>query len=438
LRTGGLILDHGLPHADPFSFTAHGAPWVGQSWLAELLYGVLERAVGPFGIRLLGAVVGAAIGVLTFRIALRLSRDRRRGALLSVAALGGLYTLWSERPLLLGVLFLLLLVWLVEVPDSPIARRPVLALSIVMWLWANVHGSFALGFAYLGLHLVGRWIDGHRPWEGRERQLLIGSGAAFAAIFVNPYGVSLVTFPIHLMARSDILRHVVEWASPDFHHVRGYAFALWIVVFVGVLARGPNRVSRRDLVVAVPFLLLACWALRNVAIAPLVGLPIVARAVAIDRPKREEARLGLGGVLAGVLVMLVVVIGVRAVSGPNFALDSYPVRAMTSVERQGLLGRRLLVDDANGGYLILRYGTRQPVFFDDRYDMYPRAVIEDYFKLANATTGWDHVLRKYNVEVVVWDRAHPLTALLRQSGEWTTTYCDRTYAVEVRSDLLHG
>jgi hypothetical protein len=43
LRTGKLILDHGIPHRDPYSFTAAGTRWIAQSWLVELMYGALSR-----------------------------------------------------------------------------------------------------------------------------------------------------------------------------------------------------------------------------------------------------------------------------------------------------------------------------------------------------------------------------------------------------------
>src|SRR5881409_2787198 len=50
LRTGKLILAHGLPHSDPYSFSAHGTKWVVQSWLAEVLYSVVNKAAGAFGL----------------------------------------------------------------------------------------------------------------------------------------------------------------------------------------------------------------------------------------------------------------------------------------------------------------------------------------------------------------------------------------------------
>jgi len=434
LKTGGLILDQGIPHADPFSFTAPGTKWVAQSWLAELLYGVVDRTFGPFGLRVLGGLIGVVIGVLAFRLALRLAGDRVRAALLTVAALAALYTLWSERPLLLGVLFLLIVLWIVEVPDSALGRRPLVALPVVFWLWANVHGTFALGFLYLALHFGGRWIEGRQPWRGRERALLTGTVFAFLATFANPYGIALVTFPVDLMRRGDALGNVIEWSSPDFHHVRGYAYALWLVVFAVVAARAAHRMTRRDLIVAVPFLLLGLWALRNIALAPLVGLPIAARAVAATRPAPEPRRR-LGGAVAVALVVVGLALFVRAAGQPDYALDSYPVRAIDAVERQGLLGRRLLADDADGGYLILRSWPRQQVFFDDRFDMYPRRVIDDFTTISDANPGWAHKLAEYDVEVIVWERSRVLTQLLHLDDTWRVTYRDADYIVFVRTDI---
>ncbi|MEX0666313.1 MAG: hypothetical protein WD598_16285 [Acidimicrobiia bacterium] len=435
LKTGGLILDHGIPHADPFSYTAHGTDWVAQSWLAELLYGAVDRSFGAFGLRIMGGLVGITIAVLAFRLALRIAGERMRASLLTVAALGSLYTIWSERPLLLGVVFLLLVLWVVEVPTSVLGRRPLIALPLIFWLWANVHGTFALGFVYLGLHLVGRWLDGHRPWADRERTLLAGSVLASIATFANPYGLSLVLFPVDLLRRGDVLRNVIEWSSPDFHHVRGYAYALWIVVFAAIAARAANRMSRRDLLVAVPFLLLGLWALRNIALAPLVGLPIAARAVAVTRSSRPDPRRALGFGVVAVLGVLALAIGVRSAGQPDFALDSYPVRAIDAVERQGLLGRRLLVDDADGGYLILRSWPKQRVFFDDRFDMYPLGVINDFTTVSTGQPGWREVLADRDVEVVVWERTRVLTQLLRQDDTWRATYHDKDYVVFVRADI---
>ncbi len=438
LRTGHLILDQGIPHSDPFSYTARGTSWVAQSWLAEVLYAGADRLAGPFGIRLLVGLVGMAITVLVFRLALRLTRERMRAAGLAIASLAALYTLWSERPLLLGVLFFVVLLWVVEVPDSLVGRHPLVSLPILFWCWANVHGSFALGFAFLGLHVLGRWLEGNRPWVAgsRERTLVIGSVIAFGVCFLNPYGAALVTFPLDLMRRGEALKGVIEWSSPDFHSVRGLAFALWVAVFLVIVAKARRRVTVRDLVVTVPFLLLGFWALRNIVLAPLVCLPVAARAVAVDRPEGEkepEPALRLGWFFAAALLFVAVAMGVRASGQPDFALDSYPVRAMDAVEAQGLLGQRVLTDDADAGYVIMRYGTEQPVFMDDRFDMFPLPVIRDFTTVNAGSVGWERVLDDHDVQVVVWGRDRVLSQLLRASDDWQITHRDPDYFVFVRT-----
>jgi hypothetical protein len=433
LRTGEYILDHGIPHHDVFSYTAPGTRWVAQSWLAEVTYALLYRNVGGIGIRLFVGAVGAGIGILTYRLALRLVRDRIVACGLSAAALAGIYTVWSERPLLLGVLFLLVLLWVVEVPDSLVGRHPLVVVPVLMWLWANTHGTDQLGFAYLGLHLLGRWVDGAKPWQGRERNLLVATVIAFAVVFVNPYGVALVTFPIELLSRGDILSHIVEWQSPDFRQAWGVALGLWIVVFIAALARGRHRVTRRDLVVAVPMLLLALWAVRNVAVAPLIGLPVVARAFARDEEKPSDLQGTLVAAGITVLALAAAMMGLQATTEKTFDFSTYPVASMRYVERHDLMGRHLLTTDAAAGYVILEDWPQQKVFIDDRYDMYPRAVIDDYFTLTAGKPGWEQVLDRRHVDVIVWGRDSTLAALLDQSDAWQRVHRDAADAVWVRA-----
>jgi hypothetical protein len=433
LKTGGYILDHGIPHHDVFSYTAPGTKWIAQSWLAEVTYAVIDRTLGATGIRLFVGLVGAGIGILAYRLALRLVRDRVIACGLTAAALAGIYTVWSERPLLIGVLFLLVLLWVVEVPDSLVGRHPLVVIPVLLWLWANTHGTFELGFAYLGLHLLGRWCDGARPWDGRERKLLVASVLAFAVTFVNPYGPDLLLFPLDLLSRGDILSHVIEWQSPDFRQSWGLALGLWIVIYVVALARGRHRVTRRDLVVTIPMLLLALWAVRNVAVAPLIGLPVVARCFARDEEKPATASRTMVTAAIGVLVLAALVMGYQATTEKAYDLSTYPVAAMRYVERNDLLGSRLLTTDATAGWVILDHFPEQKVFMDDRYDMYPRSVIFDYFELAEAKPGWDRALDRYDVQTIVWPAKSSLAALLDGSSRWDRVFTGGGDAVWVRS-----
>ncbi len=432
LRTGRLILDQGIPHRDPYSYTAEGADWVAQSWLAEVLYGAVDRVAGLFGIRLLVAVTGALVATLTYRLVLRLNRDHLVAVGLTLAAIGASFTLWSERPLFLGLLLFVTLLWVVEVPDGPAGRHPLVAVPILMWVWANVHGTFALGVLYLGLHLLGRWLEGAPPWRGRERVLSLATALGLVATLFNPYGPSLLLFPIRLLGRGDILRQVTEWRSPELHTVQGIMFAVWVVVFIACLVLGRHRLSRRDLLVALPFLVLAAWAERNVALAPLVGVVVAARVTAPRSPRPATAS-SLNGVVAGMLLALAGLWGVQAGTQSDLDLHDYPVAAMRYVEDQGLLGSRLMTDDRWGGYLILEHWPRQKVFVDDRYDMYPLPVLHDAFRFSDADPSWPEILDRWNIEVVVWRRSAAITQSMERSGTWQTAYEDDVAVVFTRT-----
>ena len=435
LRTGRHILDHGIPHEDIYSFTASGRRWVAQSWLAEVLYGAIDKVVGTFGVRLLTGFTGAAVAAVTYRLVHRLSRDRLAAVGLTLAAIGASFTLWSARPLFLGILAFLGLLWIVEVPGSWLGRRAIWTIPVLIWLWANIHGTFSLGLAYLGLHLAGRWLEGAPFWAGRERVLTQAAVIAVLLAMVNPYGPGLLVFPVELLSRGDILKRVTEWRSPDFRTIQGLMFAGWLAVFVACVALGRHRPSRRDVVVAVPFLLLAFWAQRNIALSPLVGVAVAARCVARDefRPLSDSP---LNRIVAVAFLALGLVWTAQAAGQADFDDSTYPVAAMRWVEEQGLLGQRLMTDDAWGGYLILKYWPKQKVFVDDRYDMYPRRVLEDFIDFSDADGRWREILDRNGIEVVVWPAQATIVRLMETDPAWTAVHRDKRAVVFVRGRPL--
>jgi len=433
LRTGGLILDHGIPRSDPYSFTAAGTRWIAQSWLVELMYGALSRSVGDLGIRFVVGLACAAVAVFLFRIALHATGDRVRALALAIPALACTFTVRSERPLMFGLLLLTLLVFTVEVPSSFLGRHPRIVIPALLWVWVNVHGTFSLGFGYLVLHLVGNWLDGESPLQDRARDLLVGTGIAAVAVFVNPYGPGLVFFPLALMARSRVLRNVGEWQAVDFHSLPGIVFAIWVVITMVAFAR--SRPKRGELFVSIVFLLLGWWAVRNIAIAVAVTIPIVGRCyrpATEPSPKQRDAKASPALVL---LVCLVAVLLVgRVAAAPDFDLKArYPVATLQALDQEHRLGGRLLTTDAWAGYVIYKYWPDQHVFFDDRYDMYPEKMVDAYDKILDVDAGWDRVLDQYGIETIVWPRDGALVQVLERLPGWTELRRDKVAVTFVRT-----
>jgi hypothetical protein len=136
-----------------------------------------------------------------------------------------------------------------------------------------------------------------------------------------------------------------------------------------------------------------------------------------------------------VVLALVAVLVVRtALAQPAFDLTPFPVDAVSWLDQNGL--RRpdlpLLSPDTVGNYLELIDGRQARVFMDDRVDMYPKAVVDDFVLLQQGHPGWRAVLDRHGVDLVLWPKALPLAGVLAESTDWRTLYQDGTWTVACR------
>jgi hypothetical protein len=409
LATGRLILDLGhVPTTDPYSFTAPGHDWVVQSWLASTIYGVVDDLAGGAGLRLLMAALTLAV----FAIAWRLSRPAQ--GLLVRIAIGGLVVFvgssqWSERPLLFGLVALGLTVLAAEEGMDPRWLVP------VGWLWVNTHGSFPLGLAFLVVVAVGRRLDGEAPVV--ELRCLRWLGLGILAGAVNPLGPRILLFPLELLQRQDVLRHIVEWQAPNFISVGDRIFLLQVMVAVLALVRRPRY---REGLVVVVFVAAALIGARNMAVASLVLVPVLARAWSDVGSLRADAQSFLARAGSAVMLAAMGVVLVSGLGGPHYNFVPYPIESLDHLEdeRVDLTEVRLAGPERVGNLLELRDGPVRQVFFDDRFDMYPDQVSADAVTLGAGRPEWTEVVTRWDLDLVLWPRSGPLAQILRADPDW--------------------
>lgn len=430
LRTGIEILKtwH-IPTADPYSFSAHGQPWVVQSWLASVTYGAAYRVAGVHLVVLLDAVLMALLAVVVATLA-RTGVGPRTMASAGVAViLGALY--WSPRPLIFGLVGLGLLVLVVERDHNPWWLVP------IMWVWVNTHGSFPLGYAWLGLRLVGEAIDTRSL--RRTRWKLAGiSVVALAVSAINPLGPKLLAFPFSVGDKQAAFKHIVEWASPNFQTGQG----MMTLVFLGlaVIIVGRAKLAWADTLPVAAFLVLGLFSARNLAPFAVVIAPALGRALRPTMPSspagNDPARRRLNMAAGAALGLLAIVFTASSLSGSGLALAPYPTKAESWLAANGLLDparHRVVSQDWVGCYLILVRGLHGRVFIDDRVDMYPLSVSSDYEALLHGQSNSADILSRYGADVVLWQRKLGLPGILDARGGWRHAYEDRDWVVLTRS-----
>jgi hypothetical protein len=166
-----------LPTEEPFVPLFAGMRVVHTAWLSQLLLAGAERLNGPEALSTLFAVSG----VVTYLILARtyyLQTHRLGLAVLGVAGVIaiGLSRAITIRPEIFGSLCFAGLLWLVTSagggtahgtsppPSAAVRIRLWLGVPLLMALWANLHGSFLCGIAFLGCCFLGQVIEA--CWRG--------------------------------------------------------------------------------------------------------------------------------------------------------------------------------------------------------------------------------------------------------------------------------
>ena len=195
LRAGEAILTTGrIPAADTWTFTVAGEPWLDQQWGAQVILTAVHRVVGWTGLVLFRAALVGLIAATIFELCRRQGTGVRTAALLALGAFAVSAPALALRPQLIGMaLFVLTLFLVVDRPPHP--RRLWLVVPIAI-LWANVHGSFFLAPAVLGL----AWIADVSERSPRGHLALAVAVVTAVACCLTPFGPSVWVYAAQLGA----------------------------------------------------------------------------------------------------------------------------------------------------------------------------------------------------------------------------------------------
>jgi len=463
LETGGLI------HADPFSYTRGGDPFVGFEYGSQLVLALVHRAAGLAGVAIFaGLLIGTAYALLT-RFLLSRGADPLLTYLVSVGAavLGSVH--WSARPHLFTLVGVMLVLHLLE-PGAPasrgtLVRRPMLRQALLAALlfaiWSNLHGGFVFGLVLIGIYfagsvaelLVARWSGGDaEPWRDQALRYLTVGLAGLAGTFATPNGIALHAHIIKFFGERFLMDNTQEFLSPDFHTLVGKLLLLALLGIITLFAVTPLRPDLRRLFLVLALVYFALDARRNIQLFGATVFPILAlqydalwRRVARWRIREvfeRDAKLGRTLPYAALLALAFGVVaagrgevgGVKAV--PN-ALDptEFPIAVVRRARAERVDGR-IFHDFVWGGYILYAW-PEQKVFIDGGTDFYGPALLATYMDVATLRPGWRDSLEARNISVVL---VAPTTTfaheVLRLPG-WRVRDCDAT-AVLLQHDREGG
>ena len=228
LRSGEVMVEqHAILRHDLFSHTRLDAAWVNHSWGAQLaLYGayelfgdgVLPGDSGNIGLALLTALLATA-GMALVYAACEGNAYVRAFAVVLGGATAAVF--WSPRPQMFSFTLGAAVLYLLHLyKRRQVDRLWLIPLLVV--LWVNLHGGFAIAFiVLLGTivgEVLGNLLGDTRPTVVRGARLrkLVGVTAiSVQMVALNPYGPRMIAYPFDTVGIG-VQDFIQEWRPRTF------------------------------------------------------------------------------------------------------------------------------------------------------------------------------------------------------------------------------
>ncbi len=455
LRAGQTMIERRtILTTDPFSHTQTGRPWINHGWLAQLFW---------YGLFTLGGWPTVALGLATIvTLAFWLVWQQSGGVVYLKAfalILGAISSsiIWAARPQMLSFLLTALVAWLLY-RFKYHGQKLLPWLPLIVLLWVNTHGGFAIAFILMIGYAVGE-IFNHLTskkianadtisWPA-WRHLLLTLIVCLAVVGINPHTWRMWLYPFHTVSIGVLRDFIAEWQSPDFHQPIVQPFLLLLLLLLAAIARAGRQVDWTHLALVGVWTTLSLLAVRNVPIFALICTPIFIRyadlalaeqfgPISLGRRRRLSQPLYLANWLLLSLVLVGAVAQTSLTLSPTALLKAeqaaFPYRAVRFIQETHPPGP--IFNSYNfGGYLIFNLWPDYLVFVDGRTDLYDDAFLRTYLETSMALPDWQKHLEAYHIRLVLIERNSPLDLALTQDQTWRKLFEDEQAVIFKREPL---
>ncbi len=441
-RIGNDILNSGrIPRHDIYSLTERGQPFFYQSWLSEVVMAGLYRLGG---LRLLvfarAAIMAGLFGAVMTLCWWASGGDRRATVLATISAILLGVSNQTMRPQLFAYPLFMAIYALLRRYRRGQGGRSIWLVPVLVAVWVNVHGSFALGVGLIWLVFLAELLSYALPtlrgqptstqteMRKRLRTLCLVALLSTGAILINPRGVGVTGYVSNLLGNAPVQALATEWQPPNPKTGLGMLFYPALLSLFAILALARPTVALTDLLLVLAFGWLGASGLRHIVWFGLVSAPVLAEA--IPRLPGEDLRrwrgrltrrrlgrrliygaprgypgfrwIAVGGISVSLLIVVIFLLFYP--DDDVWLGKNTGAAAVDFMERNGVQGR-LFNELGRGSYLIWRLGPAQPVFIDTRFELYSLEHCQTYRALSKAEEDVAALLNEYDFELLLLDRA---------------------------------
>ncbi|OGW42788.1 MAG: hypothetical protein A2Y66_02550 [Nitrospirae bacterium RBG_13_41_22] len=453
IRAGEYIIQtFSIPRYDMFSFLTPPIPWTAHEWLSEVAMALLYKVFGLTGVVIFFAFFIACVFFLFFKIIQTYTGNILICILVSLFVITSSQVHWLARPHIFSLLLFVIWYYLLDIYHYK-NKNYLYLFPPIMLLWVNLHGGFVIGFILIGIYLFGNLIkfffsNAEEKEEYKRKTKLLGMTAIACLLvsLINPYSYQILLFPLKLISNKFIMDHVNEFLPPNFHESMPFKYMLLFMIAVFAISR--KRINIIELALIVLFTNMSLYSARYIPLFAIVTAPILVKQIESvfgqwdgrlkNFLKKRAERIASvdasanGYVLPCAAILLTIFLAVNGKVGYTFDEKEKPVAAVEFLKGEHIKGN-MFNNDEFGDYIIYAAWPEYKVFFDGRSDMYGVDRMKEYFKVTGVETGWDKVLKKYNINWIIYDANSYLSRFLLERVDWKLIYADKVANIFVRN-----
>ncbi len=449
--TGDWIISHGqVPHADPFSYTMRGTPWVNIKWLSEVLFSIWNKLFSVELSVMIQVLVSCAMVFILNRMAKRNKiADKNTFIIFLLLFLNISEYRFNTRPEMFTHLFLLCSLYII----TSYLRKPssiIYFLIPLQIIWQNTHEAFGIGIVLVLMLLFSLIFSSRYDFWRRNQSVIITLIAMILCTVINPYGLKLLASPIDIFSQLGNNKYTFElnnFLTPKYWDKTSYLFWAMILMTLVLGLRYKIKFERNALMIfyvllSLGFLYLSLSAHRNIILGMLALSPMIMHMISrldIKWPSKSDYIM--------VVVMILLYVGITTdkyyeIFGEryHFGLEvlsiQNPTGASAFIRSKNYQGKEIFADYIVSSY-FMKYNKGFESYIDLRdLDIFPTDFFTHYIHVVNNMDSFYHESQKFDWKLVVILR-HTNTQLhsyLFNDSLFACVYVDPVAAVYEKTD----
>jgi hypothetical protein len=421
LKIGEFLLNggrFGLP--DPWAPFASRV-YLPTEWLPAVLGQETYQAFGLPGLAWLRCA--GILGVLSALMwSTRRAADTATCALVSLLAVVGAYEGLTERPQLVGLVFLAVAVGAWWRTGLDLKSR--WWLVPMTWLWACCHGLWIVGVV-VGLVCIAGLVFDRRLTRAGTARLIAIPILSLAAAGLTPLGPGLILSPLTIGQNAS--EFVGEWqptsARDPFAIVTLAMFALVILSWV----RLGRRAHWWQICLLLTGLAATLAMTRTIAVGAVIAAPLLAHEIQMYRARpvvatTRRSRWAWAALIVVALVAAAPLAAARAQHPVNVPQRLMPQLAAIPP------GTVVFADGDISGWLFWADPGVKPVL-DPRIEIYPAAHIRAFISAMAAGPGWAQFVDRTEARYALVPTGSPIATALVERAGWAQTGKDNGFVL---------